>query len=116
MVVMAFAVQQSEAIILKSILLYNLYKKLSAKKAVPVTPTVAVKTVPAPPVSKPVFARATAGTKPAGYEATPVPSWPAEPKIESEVGGTYSEDTTASEWPPEATVESEGAFGDGRRL
>lgn len=69
MVLVAFAVQESEAtIILKSILLYKLYKKLTAKKAAPV---VAIKPTPvAPPVvttSKPVYARVTAGTKPEGY-------------------------------------------------
>lgn len=74
MVLMAFAIQESEAtVILKSILLYKLFKKLTAKKA----PVVAIKAspvpvpVPAPIVteSKPVYARVTAGTKPQGYEA-----------------------------------------------
>lgn len=74
MVLMAFAIQESEAtVILKSILLYKLFKKLTAKKA----PVVAIKAspvpVPAPVVteSKPVYARVTAGTKPQGYEAPP---------------------------------------------
>jgi len=70
MVLMAFAIQEAQAtIILKSILLYKLYKKLTAKKAVPV---VAVKPSPVPPPvlpSKPVYARVTAGTKPQGYDA-----------------------------------------------
>ncbi|CAD7704752.1 unnamed protein product [Ostreobium quekettii] len=73
MVLMAFAVQESEAIIIKSILLYKLYKKLTAKKAavVPVAKAIPAPVPPPPvfPVSKPVFARATAGTKPEGYEA-----------------------------------------------
>lgn len=75
MLVMAFAVQESEAIILKSILLYKLYKKLIAKKAaVAAVPVLKAAPVHVPvakpevvPTSKPVFARATAGTRPAGY-------------------------------------------------
>jgi len=77
MVLMAFAIQETQAtLILKSILLYNLYKKLTAPRtpAVVPTPQVTVRPIPvtAPPVfpapvTKPVYARVTAGTRPAGF-------------------------------------------------
>lgn len=77
MVMLAFAVQESEAIILKAILVGSLLKKLKAKKAAVVPKTAVVvkkavpKALPVPvhakptlPVTKPVFARATAVAKP----------------------------------------------------
>jgi len=78
-VMMAFAVQESEAIILKTIAVASLLKKLKAKKAavvpkavvVPKPAVVVKKPLPqtpvpvyAKPVTKPVFARVTAGVKP----------------------------------------------------
>eukprot|EP00803_Ostreobium_quekettii_P005953 evm.model.scf_213EXC.7 EVM.evm.TU.scf_213EXC.7 scf_213EXC:74022-75090(+) len=79
-VMLAFAVQESEAIILKTIAVASLLKKLKGKKAAAVVPKAVVvpkaaavvkKALPAAPVpvfeapeAKPVFARVTAGKKP----------------------------------------------------
>lgn len=79
MVMMAFAVQESEAIILKTVAVASLLKKIKGKKAavvpkaaiVPKAAVVVKKAVPPPPVpvyaeptTKPVFARVTAGVRP----------------------------------------------------